>query len=108
MFELQVLPSIIPKLKLQVCFLMIFFPNSLKIFTCCFLFFILFIFLLLKLPFISICKVLKNILQMLGGGDMSGSHIEFGTVLIWTCRQSCWASGDYVREERVVVQAERF
>lgn len=45
---------------------------------------------------------------MLGGGDLSGSHIEFGTVMIWTCRQSCWASGDYVREERVVVQAERF
>lgn len=71
-------------------------------------FFFLFFSPLLKLPFISICKVLKNILQMLGGGDMSGSHIEFGTVLIWTCRQSCWASGDYVREERVVVQAERF
>lgn len=61
-FELQVLPSIIPKLKLQ----------------------------------------------MQGGIDVSGSHIEFGTVLIWTCRQSCWATGDNVREEKVIVQAERF
>ncbi|XP_034257031.1 programmed cell death protein 2-like isoform X2 [Thrips palmi] len=61
-FELQVLPSIIPKLRLQ----------------------------------------------MQGGMDVSGSHIEFGTVLIWTCRQSCWATGDNVREERVIVQAERF
>ncbi|KAE8747640.1 hypothetical protein FOCC_FOCC005619 [Frankliniella occidentalis] len=61
-FELQVLPSIIPKLRLQVQ----------------------------------------------GGGDIYGSHIEFGTVLIWTCRQSCWAVGDNVREEKVVVQAERF
>lgn len=45
---------------------------------------------------------------MQGGMDGSGSHIEFGTVLIWTCRQSCWATGDNVREERVIVQAERF
>lgn len=45
---------------------------------------------------------------MLGGGELSGSHIEFGTVLIWTCRQSCWATCDNVREEKVCVQAERF
>lgn len=61
-FELQVLPSIIPKLRLL----------------------------------------------MQSGVEVSGTHIEFGTVLIWTCRQSCWASGDNVREERLVVQAERF
>ncbi|KAJ1522354.1 hypothetical protein ONE63_002646 [Megalurothrips usitatus] len=61
-FELQILPSIIPKLRLLVQ----------------------------------------------GGGDVNGSNIEFGTVLIWTCRQSCWAKGDNVREERIIVQAERF
>ena len=45
-------------------------------------------------------------LRLLGpGGD--GVHLEFGTVLVFTCRQNCWASADKWREEKVVVQAER-
>ncbi|KAJ9575490.1 hypothetical protein L9F63_007648 [Diploptera punctata] len=45
-------------------------------------------------------------LRLLGpGGD--GIHLEFGTVLVFTCRQSCWASADKWREERVIIQAER-
>ncbi|XP_069692515.1 programmed cell death protein 2-like [Periplaneta americana] len=45
-------------------------------------------------------------LRLLGPGG-EGVHLEFGTVLVFTCRQSCWASADTWREERVVVQAER-
>jgi len=40
--------------------------------------------------------------------DAAGAHLEFGTALVWTCRRSCWAVGDSVREERIIVQAEHF
>lgn len=35
-----------------------------------------------------------------------GTRLEFGTVLIYTCRQSCWSSDSLVQQESVVVQAE--
>lgn len=34
-----------------------------------------------------------------------GARLEYGTVLIYTCRQSCWSSSVVV-QEAVVVQAE--
>ncbi|PNF19059.1 hypothetical protein B7P43_G11701 [Cryptotermes secundus] len=45
-------------------------------------------------------------LQLLGPGG-EGVHLEFGTVLVFTCRQSCWTATDTWREEKVVVQAEK-
>lgn len=35
-------------------------------------------------------------------------QIEFGTVLVYTCVRSCWSPSDSCREERAIVQAERF
>uniref|UniRef100_T1JCV5 Programmed cell death protein 2 C-terminal domain-containing protein n=1 Tax=Strigamia maritima TaxID=126957 RepID=T1JCV5_STRMM len=32
--------------------------------------------------------------------------IEFGSVIVYTCRASCWQEGDAWREERVVVQSD--
>lgn len=32
--------------------------------------------------------------------------IEFGTVIIYTCKASCWSDGETFREERVVVQPD--
>ncbi|PSN38200.1 hypothetical protein C0J52_20752 [Blattella germanica] len=55
---------------------------------------------------IQILPTLIPVLRLLGPSEKS-VHLEFGTVLVFTCRQSCWASADTWREERVVVQAER-
>lgn len=35
-----------------------------------------------------------------------GARLEYGTVLIYTCRQSCWSSNSAAQQEIVVVQAE--
>ena len=32
--------------------------------------------------------------------------LEFGTVMVYTCRDSCWTEGDSLRTETVLVQAE--
>ncbi|GLG94755.1 Programmed cell death protein 2-like [Gryllus bimaculatus] len=40
-------------------------------------------------------------------GVHGGTHLEFGTVLVFCCKRSCWAPGEKTREECVVVQAER-
>lgn len=37
-----------------------------------------------------------------------GARLEYGTVLIYTCRQSCWSSNPAARQEIVVVQAEMY
>lgn len=34
------------------------------------------------------------------------TRLDFGTVLVYTCRASCWGSKDSYREEIVVVQKE--
>ncbi|XP_047113634.1 programmed cell death protein 2-like [Schistocerca piceifrons] len=62
MFELQLLPTLIPRLRLTVA-----------------------------------CS---------GEGVSSSSHVEYGTVLIFTCRRSCWSAGDSFRNERIIVQSE--
>ncbi len=36
----------------------------------------------------------------------SDPALEFGTVQIYTCSESCWANGDKYRTEYVVVQAD--
>jgi len=45
-------------------------------------------------------------LQLLGPGG-EGVHLEFETVLVFTCLESCWTTTDTWQEERVVVQAEK-
>lgn len=58
-FELQVLPTLIPKLRLQ-------------------------------------------------GVENTGSRIEFGNVLIFSCSRSCWSQDGMLREEIVIVQNEKY
>ncbi|XP_064480765.1 programmed cell death protein 2-like [Ornithodoros turicata] len=42
----------------------------------------------------------------LEGVSFQGSPVEFGTVLIYTCKQSCWSETDSWAEEFVFVQAD--
>lgn len=53
----------------------------------------------------QVLPTLISKLQLLGAPG--GTHLEFGTVMIFCCKQSCWFPGEKVREEAVVVQAER-
>ena len=38
--------------------------------------------------------------------SISDVAVEFGTVLVFTCKQSCWEDGAGVRTEHVIVQAD--
>ncbi|KAF5275867.1 hypothetical protein FQR65_LT04106 [Abscondita terminalis] len=42
------------------------------------------------------------------GDHSDGSRLEFGTVLIFTCRKSCWTSDNKVRKEFVILQSEQY
>lgn len=55
---------------------------------------------------IQVLPTLIPKLRLLSSGG-EGVHLEFGTVLVFTCRKSCWTTTDTWREERVVVQAEK-
>nr|CAD7452602.1 unnamed protein product [Timema tahoe] len=54
---------------------------------------------------VQLVPTLVDRLLLIGG---LGTHLEFGTVLVWTCRHSCWdESAQRWREERIMVQAEK-
>ncbi|XP_064652417.1 programmed cell death protein 2-like [Lineus longissimus] len=36
----------------------------------------------------------------------SAPPVEFGTILVFTCPQSCWKEGDSMQEEAIIVQAD--
>ena len=55
---------------------------------------------------IQVLPTLVSKLRLLGPGG-EGVHLEFGTVLVFTCLKSCWTTTDTWREERIVVQAEK-
>ncbi|KAL1513246.1 hypothetical protein ABEB36_002679 [Hypothenemus hampei] len=38
--------------------------------------------------------------------EYSGNRLDFGTVLVFTCQNSCWGPGDVLKEETVIVQKE--
>lgn len=42
------------------------------------------------------------------GDPCDGARLEYGTVLVFTCRQSCWSTDSTVQKEFVVVQAESY
>ena len=58
---------------------------------------------------VQLLSTLIPSLELRGGSmfDAAPSALEFGTVLVYTCRESCWAAGkrDYC-VEKVIVQAE--
>lgn len=35
-----------------------------------------------------------------------GARLEFGTVLVFTCRQSCWSTDSNIQKEAVILQSE--
>lgn len=42
-------------------------------------------------------------------GDASdGSRLEFGTVLVFTCRKSCWTTDANLRKELLILQTEQY
>lgn len=51
-------------------------------------------------------QLLPTLISKLHFPDEEETRVEFGTVLIFTCQQSCW-SDDKFREEVVVVQMEK-
>nr|CAD7204434.1 unnamed protein product [Timema douglasi] len=54
---------------------------------------------------VQLVPTLVDRLLLIGG---LGTHLEFGTVLVWTCRHSCWdEAAQRWREERIMVQAEK-
>lgn len=52
---------------------------------------------------LQLLPTLISRLQLHGSGL---GHIEYGTVFILACKQSCWNSQDKVRSEHVLVQRE--
>ena len=52
------------------------------------------------ISFVFFTQRLKYLLLILGVA------VEFGTVLIFTCKQSCWEEGAAFRTEHVIVQAD--
>lgn len=55
-------------------------------------------------PELQILPTLIPCLKLQGGGS---GHLEFGTVVVYTCRRSCWTTSETKREEFVVVQCEK-
>lgn len=51
-------------------------------------------------------QLLPSMVHKLMIPEVEGSPIEFGTVLIYTCKQSCWSSESKPKTEQVVVQGE--
>lgn len=39
-------------------------------------------------------------------GEGNDIHLEFGTVLVFTCKRNCWSPGDAWRQEKIFIQAE--
>ncbi|KAJ8318811.1 hypothetical protein KUTeg_003902 [Tegillarca granosa] len=52
---------------------------------------------------LQLMPALVNVLQIPG---MSGPATEFGTIIVFTCRSSCWKHGDNYRREQVLVQSD--
>lgn len=37
-----------------------------------------------------------------------GARLEFGTILIFTCRRSCWSTDADIRKEYIILQTEKY
>lgn len=52
-------------------------------------------------------QILPTLIPKLKLHQSSDTHLEFGSVFLFSCRQSCWTPQDSYKEEELVVQAER-
>lgn len=52
-------------------------------------------------------QVLPTLISKLRLPPSTETHLEFGSVFLFSCRESCWSQQDSYREEELVVQAER-
>ncbi|KAK6626588.1 hypothetical protein RUM44_009062 [Polyplax serrata] len=52
-------------------------------------------------------QLLPTLIPKLQFPDEEETRVEFGTVLIYTCKKSCWSSDDKIKFERVIVQVEK-
>jgi pre-rRNA-processing protein TSR4 len=43
----------------------------------------------------------------LSGNPDDATHLEFGSVFLYACRNSCWLPNDKVKEELLIVQMEK-
>lgn len=47
-------------------------------------------------------------LRLVSDGHHEGARLEFGTVLVFTCRRSCWSTDSNVLREAIVLQSENY
>ncbi|KAH1005313.1 hypothetical protein HUJ04_006320 [Dendroctonus ponderosae] len=57
---------------------------------------------------LQLVPTLVSKLRLSGESKSCPSSLDFGTVLVYTCRNSCWGPNDLVKEETVLVQKEMF
>ncbi|XP_043238619.1 programmed cell death protein 2-like [Amphibalanus amphitrite] len=61
-------------------------------------------------PAVFELQLLPTLVSRLRAADSQGAErtglLEFGTAIVYTCRDSCWRAGDRPRTETVLVQAE--
>lgn len=57
-------------------------------------------------PVVFELQLMPALINHLKLSEGTGNVLEFGTVLIYTCKQSCWSDGDLYRTDQVFVQAD--
>lgn len=53
-------------------------------------------------------QVLPTLISKLRLVQSPGMHLEFGTILVYTCKTSCWSSGASSMTEAVILQNEKY
>uniref|UniRef100_A0A146M603 Programmed cell death protein 2-like n=1 Tax=Lygus hesperus TaxID=30085 RepID=A0A146M603_LYGHE len=57
---------------------------------------------------LQVLPTLIRCLRLVGtNASVGGSHLEFGSVFLFSCSKSCWDSRESYREEQLVVQMEK-
>jgi len=51
-------------------------------------------------------QLLPTLVSCVETRDIPGTVVEFGTVLVYTCAESCWKEGDTIRQEVIFLQQE--
>lgn len=51
-------------------------------------------------------QLMPALVNYLKAAETTGVAVEFGTVLVFTCKQSCWEEGGAVKTEHIIVQPD--